>query len=267
MHEAHTSSSLLPWLVLGLLALALAAYLTAALRLRRRGKRWSAWRDLSFTAGMALLAIALSPPTHAAASREFSGHMLQHLLIGMYAPLALTLAAPVTLALATLPTGARRPLARALHAPPSRVLSHPVTAALLNTGGMFLLYLTPLYAAMERHSAPHYLVMLHFLLAGYLFTWAIAGQDAALGRPPLGTRLIVLLAAAGAHAALSKLMYAHGWPARTHHIPGDLEAGAQLMYYGGDVAELLLATMLFAGWYQARGRQHARELRLQAPPA
>ena len=264
MDHAHVPSPLLSWLVLGLLGVAMVVYLAAASRMLRRGKRWSAWRCICWVVGVALLMIALSPATLQAARREFSGHMLQHLLIGMYAPLALTLAAPLTLTLATLAARARRPLGQALRSPPIRVLAHPATAAILNIGGMFALYLTPLYAVMERHIAVHFLVMLHFLLAGYLFTWSIAGQDAAPGRPPLGVRLIVLLVAAGAHATLSKLMYAHGWP--REHTLSDIKAGAELMYYGGDVAELLLATILFAGWYRTRGRQHERRLRLQPQP-
>jgi len=31
------------------------------------------------------------------------------------------------------------------------------------------------------------------------------------------------------------------------------------MYYGGDVAELLLAVALFAAWYRAAGRRYRRE--------
>jgi len=121
MDHAHVPSPLLSWLVLGLLGVAMVVYLAAASRMLRRGKRWSAWRCICWVVGVALLMIALSPATLQAASREFSGHMLQHLLIGMYAPLALTLAAPMTLTLATLSARARRPLVRALRSPPMRL--------------------------------------------------------------------------------------------------------------------------------------------------
>jgi hypothetical protein len=78
---------------------------------------------------------------------DLRGHMAQHLLIGMFAPLGLVLAAPVTLALRTLPVKAARRLATLLRSRPARWVGHPVTALALNSGGMFLLYLTPLYAA------------------------------------------------------------------------------------------------------------------------
>jgi putative membrane protein len=69
--------------------------------------------------------------------------MLQHLLIGMFAPLGLVMGAPVTLALRTIrPKGARR-VSRFLRTSGVRIIANPVTALVLNTGGMALLYFTP----------------------------------------------------------------------------------------------------------------------------
>lgn len=257
MHDVHPSHGP-PWVALLGLVIILAAYWAGALRLRQQGKRWSYWRGASFTLGVALLLAALSPPLVTLAGRIFPAHMVQHLLLGMLAPLPLALAAPVTLLLATLSGRARRPFTRLLHARPVRLLASPVTTGLLDIGGLYVLYLTPVYAAMVTSARLHTLVMLHLFVAGYLFTWSLAGRDPAPGRPSLRTRLIVLILAAGAHATLSKLIYAHGVPGSTSHSLAQIQAGAQVMYYGGDLAELLLAVALFAGWYRARGRRDAR---------
>src|SRR5690606_757641 len=123
------------------------------------------------------------------------------LLLGMFAPLALVLGAPVSLLLRSLPRRGARVCLALLHSPPLRLLTRPWMALLLNIGGMYLLYLTPLFAAMASSPALHVLVHLHFLLAGYLFCWAIlAGPDPGL-RParPL-RRLGVLFAGMAAHA-------------------------------------------------------------------
>lgn len=56
-------------------------------------------------------------------------------------------------------------------------LSHPISALFLNIGGMYVLYLTPLYETSLHSTAVHYWVHIHFLMAGYLFAWAIAGPD------------------------------------------------------------------------------------------
>jgi putative membrane protein len=186
------------------------------------------------------------------AHADFRGHMLMHLLIGMLAPLGLVLGAPVTLALKSLPLIAARTLTAILRSQVFYFLSHPITALLLNIGGMYLLYLTPLYNATLTSPALHYLVHIHFLAAGFLFTWSIAGPDPAPRRPNLQLRVVVLFVSIAAHAYLSKAMYAYLYPLNSPHPAEEIQAGAKLMYYGGDLSELLLAAALFSIWYQKR---------------
>src|SRR5690606_10037081 len=113
----------------------------------RRGRHWSAWRLAAFLAGAGVLLVAVSPPLMFHAHQDLRWHMLQHLLLGMFAPLLLVLAAPLTLLLRSLSVPTARALVRLLRSGPLRLLGHPLTALLLNVGGMYLLYLTPLYAA------------------------------------------------------------------------------------------------------------------------
>lgn len=218
-HHAH-GPGLLPLLVPVLLAV---AYLLAP---GRRPARTAAW-----LAGCAVLAVALSP----AIPDDPPGHMLRHLLLGMVAPLGLVLGAPVTLLLRASPVRWRRAVAAALRSRVVHVLGHPGTAAVLSVGGLYVALLLPL--------PEHPLLHLHYVAAGYLFAWSMAGPDPAPRRPRLATRVTVLVLAAAAHAVLAKIGYA---TATT-----DAErAAALLMYYGGDLAELLLAVALFAAWYR-----------------
>lgn len=242
-----------------------AAYLVAAGRTRSRGRGWSGWRSAVFLVGTGLLAVAVSPPVGAWAHHDLRGHMLQHLLIGMFAPLALVLATPATLLLRTLSVPSARRLAALLKSCPVGRITHPATALLLDAGALYVLYLTPLFAATLASPYLHGVVHLHFFAAGFLFAWSIAGRDPAPHRPGFGTRLGVLFVAIAAHSTLAKLMYAHGWPRGTHHDLEQIRAAARLMYYGGDVAELLLAIALFAAWYRAGGRQLARRSRALTP--
>lgn len=101
-----------------------------------------------------------------------------------------------------------------------------------------------------------YLIHIHFFAAGYLFTWSIAGPDPTPGRPTLRIRAIVLFISIAAHAYLSKYMYAYEWPRNTPYSEAQIREAAQIMYYGGDLSELLLTIALFAIWYQKRGRPH-----------
>ena len=117
---------------------------------------------------------------------------------------------------------------------------------------MFFLYLTPLYAAMQKHMWLHYFMHFHFLAAGYLFTWSIAGPDPAPKRPSFRLRLLVLFISMATHAYLSKLMYAYQYPKNTSHSLIEIQEAALWMYYGGDLAELLLAIAFFSFWYRSR---------------
>src|SRR5690606_10286450 len=121
----------------------LAAYLFAAWHERSRSG-WSDLRRASFTLGIAMIVAAVVPV--GGWQHGLRGHMLQHLLLGMFAPLALVMGAPVTLLLRSVPARHGRFIAGLLRTRPIMVVTHPGTALLLNIGGMYVLYLTPLFA-------------------------------------------------------------------------------------------------------------------------
>ncbi|MEW2472555.1 cytochrome c oxidase assembly protein [Micromonospora gifhornensis] len=218
-------------------------YLAAALRQREPDRPgWSHWRTAAFATGCALLAVALLLPADG-----FAAHMWQHLLLGMLAPLGLVLGAPGTLLLRTVDRRVGRAALRALRHPVAHTLAHPVTGLLLTAGGLWLLSLTPLYRATLASPVLHDLVNLHFLLSGLLFTWSIAGPEPYRHRASVPVRLVVLGAAVVAHASLAQLLYA-GLLVDVPAPPQTLRAGAAVMYYGGDAAEILLALALLASW-------------------
>jgi hypothetical protein len=78
----------------------------------------------------------------------------------------------------------------------------------------------------------------------------------------LPAALIVLLLAAASHDLLAKLLYTKQIPT-TAGMPDQIHLGAQIMYYGGSVIELLLATLVMTGWYQRSGRRLKQEQRTQ----
>ncbi|WP_240810389.1 cytochrome c oxidase assembly protein [Actinomadura sp. WMMA1423] len=219
---------------------------------RRNPARGPGWmRAVTFLTGCALLALALSAPLDAFADRDFRGHMLQHLLIGMYAPPALVLGAPITVLLRAVPAARARTLTRVLRSVPLRILAHPVPALVLSAGTLPLVYFTPLYNATMEHSALHMALHIHFLLSGCLFAWVIAGPDPAPSRPGVLARLVALGVAVAVHATVSQLIYG-GFLIDIHAPIAQVRGGAELMYYGGDIAELLLAFALVATWRPAR---------------
>ncbi|WP_329461733.1 cytochrome c oxidase assembly protein [Streptomyces sp. NBC_01431] len=238
-----------------------AVYLLASARLRRRGDRWPLLRDLSFGAGaVALVTAALASMPGA----PFTAHMVQHLVTGMAAPLLLVLARPVTLALRSLPPGPRRPLLAVVRSRPAGLLVLPPVAALLDAGGLWLLYRTPLFAIAHERPWLAALVHVHVFAAGLLFSAAVCALDPLRRRHGPALRGAALVAAGGAHAVLARTLYATG-PPGTRFAAADLAGAAEWMYYGGDLVEIALAVAVAAQWYAAAGRRLAREAR-RAPP-
>ena len=149
-HEAmpHSHGSWFDGMVIPFI-LALLMYMALVLLSNRRHtKKWPMFRTLCWTSGILFAGASIIGPIAERSHMDFPYHMLGHLFLGMLAPLLLVLSAPVTLLLRTLPVHHARRLTRILQSPPVRFISHPITATVLNIGGLWLLYTTDLYRAM-----------------------------------------------------------------------------------------------------------------------
>lgn len=214
---------------------------------------WPLNRTVAWYTGLFCAGAGSIGPVATAAQTSFTAHMAGHLLLGMLAPLLLVRGAPVTLALRALPVAHARSLTRLLRNPVVRVVTHPVAAAVLNAGGLWVLYTTDLYQLMHTSVLLHGLVHAHIFLAGYVFTASLVGVDPDPHRATIPVRSAVLVAFMASHSILAKWLYAHP-PAGAETVDG--RVGAQLMYYGGDVVDVSLIVLLFTGWYTAtRPRQ------------
>jgi putative membrane protein len=227
-------------------------YALAVRRLRSRGDRWPRSRAAAaaVAAGFALAAAAVP------ATAGFTGHTLRHLLLTMAAPVALALAAPVSLALRTASPRVRAGLLRVVRSRPAGVLGRAPVVVAVAASGPWLLYLTPLYAWAHHRPWLQLLAETHLVLGGCLLAWYLAARDPQPHRPSTRTTVVVLLLTAGSHDVLAKLMYAHALPAHGGS-PAAVRAGAELMYYGGDLVTVALAVVVLARWYTRAGRRAA----------
>ncbi|MFI5898135.1 cytochrome c oxidase assembly protein [Actinoplanes sp. NPDC051513] len=241
-------SSVVSWLFSIVLMAAAVSYVAGAVVVRRRGGWWPAERTACWIAGLVTAGAALAGPLAGAAHRDFTLYMAGHLLLGMTAPLLLALAAPVTLTLRALPVVRARTVSHLLASRLVRTVTHPVTAAVLNGGGLWVIYTTSLYHAMSEHQGAQVAVHAHIVAAGYLFTAGIVGVDPAPHRPRPPIRAIALIAFLSAHAILAKYLYGHP-PAGV--LLGESRPGAELMYYGGDLIDVVLIFVFCRQWYQA----------------
>jgi len=248
LHTAEGAGELV-WLATLLAVLGVAVYLGLVVRSRRP---WPVGRTLCWLLGTVAALAATTGGLAEAADGDFVAHMVTHLLLAMIAPLLLVLAAPVTLLLRTLPVSAARRVSRVLTSLPARVLTEPVVAAGLTVGGMWLLYTTSLYPLLHHSTALHLSVHLHLLLAGYLFTVAMISVDPLPHRRSHLHRAVVLAAALAAHDVLAKHLLVHP---PTGVDESTAASAAMVMYYGGDLIDLVIMVILCLGWYRATGRR------------
>ena len=212
-----------------------------------RAAHWPARRTVLFVLGIALALVTVLGPLPALAHADFTWLALSHVVAGMLSPLLLVLSRPLTLALRVMDKGPARRTVRILRSPPARFLAHPVTAAVLNFGGMYLMFRTPLFEAMRTYTPVHWLVTFHVVAAGYLWTAAPIGRDPNPHRAGLRLRAGVLVLTAAAHNILAKSLYAQppaGIPSR------EAEAGAIAMYYAGGAVELAVMIVFCLQWYR-----------------
>jgi putative membrane protein len=255
VHEHGAGSAGLLALAPAALALLLAvSYASAAWRDRRR-RAWPAHRTALWILGLGAAVAAVSGPLADAGHDDLVAHMVGHLLLGMLAPLLLVRAAPVTLALRSLDVVPARRLTALLRARTVRVLSQPIPAAVLNVGGMWAVYGTPVLTRMHEDPLLAAAVQVHVLAAGCLFTHAIVGVDPSPHRASPAHRALVLVGAMAAHGILAKSLYAVP-PAGVPRAEAEL--AAQVMYRGGDAVDAVLVLLLCAGWYRATRPRPAR---------
>ncbi len=150
----NTSWTLDPLQVVPTLVAA-AFYTRRVLTLRDRGTPVPGWRVALFATGIVTLLVAFVSPVHPLGERMFSFHMLQHVLLGDLAPLAL---------LGGLTRPILRPVLSWLYR--LRFLAHPLVALPLWAVNLYVWHLPYLYDAAVRHDSVHALEHFCFFAGG-----------------------------------------------------------------------------------------------------
>ena len=190
-------------LVIGFLAF---FYLAGVWRLHRRGDNWPLHRTVLWMLGLALLFYVTNGGLNVYEQYLFSAHMLAHMLLGMMIPVLLVPGAPVTLALRAIRArsdgsrGSREWILIAVHSRVGTLLANPIVAAVIFTSSLWAFYYTPIFRwAMVDHIG-HQVMIVHFLITGYLFVQALIGVDPLPYRAPYPLRLLLLFAVMAFHA-------------------------------------------------------------------
>lgn len=249
MHSQHEGfSDFVQFLIVFPFLISLIAYLGAVIYSNRYKKRWSNFRTICWILGHICIIVTFVGPFAELAHLNFSAHMIAHLLFGMLAPLLIALAAPITQLLRSIPVKMARCISSILKKRYFAFVRNPIVASILNIGGLWLLYTTPLFYMMHESPFLFILIHAHIFLAGYIFTIAFIYIDPTPHPFSYIFRSIVLLIALAAHSILPKYIYANP----LNHVPTiQAETGAMIMYYGGDIIEIGLVYLLFYQWYKS----------------
>jgi cytochrome c oxidase assembly factor CtaG len=179
------------------------AYARRAATLRARGQPVPRLRVACFSAGLAVLVVAVVSPIHELGEEYLAFHMLQHVLLGDLAPL---------LVLAGLTGPLLRPLLAFGPVGRLRVLANPLVAFPVWAATLLVWHLPLLYDAAVRHEAVHALEHVSFFAAGIALWLPVVETLPAPEWFGTGAKLVYIVGVRGVESLLGNLLL---WVAAT----------------------------------------------------
>jgi putative copper resistance protein D len=156
---------------------------------------WPVRRSLAWASGLSVLLFATGSGIARYSMVLFSAHALQHVLVGVLAPVLLLYGRPARL------VSDGSPLASVLSSRSVRFLTRAVVSSMLFLLSLYAYYVSPLFGASLTNHALHSLAMLCFLVIGLAF---FSGDRVPAVLPPL-------LVVAGIALALDGSVLGGGW--------------------------------------------------------
>ena len=250
-------------------------YIAGVVRLKRRGDSWPWYRIVLWMLGLALLFYVTNGGINAYEKYLFSVHMLGHMLLGMMIPLLLVPAAPITLALRAIEKrtdGSRGPrewIMLATHSRVAGILTNPIVAAVIFAGSLWVFYFSPLFGWATTDHIGHSWMIVHFLIAGYLFVQSLIGVDPVPNRAPYPLRLIALFATMAFHAFFGLSLITgtglllsnwYGAMGRTWGVSAiaDQQTGGGIAWSVGEIPTVILAIVVAIMWSRSDDREAKR---------
>lgn len=234
-------------------------YLQADWKLAARGRRWSAWRTVSFFAGLLTVDIALQSPVATLTGTYFEAHVVQHLLLMAVAPPFLAMGAPSTLFLQTSSRRAKERWLAVLRSRPFAALTHPAVVGFLYYGVMFVFFLTSLIGFAMEHMWLMDLINLFFLFGGTLFWWPMVGIDPIIHwKLGYGMRMFLVLVGSGIEAFLGVAILFMSQPIAPMYTLSSTHVGGGLLWTAADVLSLTAFLPIYVQWQRSEERAGRR---------
>ena len=260
-------------------ALLLVGYLVGVVVLRRHGVRWPLARTIWWLGGIATLLLVTATGVDGYGMELFSVHMVQHMVLSMLTPIFLALGAPITLIIRVLPTrhgggwNARKVFLAILHSRVASFFTHPGVTVTLFLISLYGLYFTPIFDALMSTNWGHNLMLVHFLLIGYLYFWGVMGVDPSPRRATRGIRsfsspvlrILEMVATVPFHAffgvvvmmSVDLIVRFYSQPNPSWHISplGDQQVGGGIAWGFTEIPTLVVLGVLFWQWQSTAVRR------------
>jgi putative membrane protein len=262
-----------PVLVVALLA---AAWLDARgvrrLRARGHGRGVRPRQVAAYYGGLALIAVALLSPIEALAASLVSGHMAQHLVLLVPAPLLVVYADPGLVLSTGVPAAARRMLRLVRRTPGAArrvvvILAGPVVAVAVHAIAMWVWHLPGPYDAAVSNDLLHAVEHATFLGTALLF-WGLVVKPRTRRRAAYPVALagaLVVWMLSGGLGALLTFSASPLYAALAHHASdwgisplGDQQLAGVVMWVPAGFAYLVTMAVLFVRWMGALDRRAPR---------
>lgn len=256
------------WLFLAIGVLGIGLYLAGVVRLHRRGDVWPWGRTISWVIGWLIWIYATNGAPEIWGRVLFSVHMVMHMIVAMIVPLFLVPGAPITLALRALTArrdktwGPREVIVHFVHSTPVRWLGNPVIAAVLFFFSLAIFYWSPLFGIALTTHVGHLLMMAHFFLTGFLFTWVLIGIDPGPPKWSPLMLLVILFATISFHAFFgvnltgAESLLAHDFFTQINlpwgpDLLADQHRAGEIAWGIGEAPTLVLAMMVARNWVKS----------------
>jgi putative membrane protein len=254
---------------------------TAASRQRRgvvqRQHMTAGWKLASYWAGLGFIALALLSPIDVLSSQLFFVHMIQHLMLIMFAPPLLLITNPMPVLLWGLPDRLRYPVGNGLsHLLHRQSRFRNALRAATVPGAVWMLWLVSivawhdpfLYDAALRYQWLHDIEHLSFFGGGMLYWWLVTGAGPRIHKQmSLTGRIAFTLSAVPPNMLLGIVLSFANEPYYTHYLAvprlwgidvlSDQQLGGVIMWVPGSMMYLIAALVLIARLLQGEARKPA----------
>ncbi|WP_240322646.1 cytochrome c oxidase assembly protein [Austwickia chelonae] len=268
------------WLWLAVSLLAVGVYVWAVVRLHHRGDSWPVRRTMMWTFGWLLFVWTTSGAPGVYGRVQFSTHMFMHMMLTMGIPVFLAVGAPLSLLSRALPArrdrtmGPREILLATAHSRWLTFWANPVVASINFAGSLYIFYFTGLFELALRTHTGHVAMVVHFMLAGYVFCWSLIGIDPGPRRWPPSLRLVALFVTMSVHAFFGvaimsattllapgffEVLHTGGTTGWVGDLLEDQQAGGGITWGIGEFPMLVLALLTALAWMRADESEARRQ--------